>query len=35
VTDKNLKDGLVGVSVSSFDVVPIKVEFDYFSVSVP
>jgi hypothetical protein len=35
VTDKNLKDGLVGVSVSSFDVTPITVEFDYFGVSAP
>jgi hypothetical protein len=35
VTDKNLKEGLTGLSVSSFDVTPIIVEFDYFSVSVP
>jgi hypothetical protein len=35
VTDKNLKEGLTGISVSSFDVTPIIVEFDYFSVSVP
>ena len=35
VTDKNLKEGLTGLSVSSFDVTPIIVEFDYYSVSVP
>jgi len=35
VTDKNLKEGLTGLSVSSFDVTPIIVEFDYFGVSVP
>jgi hypothetical protein len=35
VTDKNLKEGLTGISVSSFDVLPIIVEFDYFGVSVP
>lgn len=31
----NLKDGLVGVSVSSFDVLPILVELDYFAISEP
>jgi S1-C subfamily serine protease len=35
VTDKTLKEGLTGLSVSSFDVTPITVEFDYFGVSVP
>jgi S1-C subfamily serine protease len=35
VTDKNLKEGLTGISVSSFDVTPIIVEFDHFAVSVP
>jgi len=35
VTDKNLKEGLVGLSVSSFNVTPITVEFDSFGVSVP
>jgi S1-C subfamily serine protease len=35
VTNKNLKEGLTGISVSSFDVLPIIVEFDYFGVSVP
>jgi len=31
----NLKEGLVGLSVSSFDVLPILVEIDYFSISLP
>lgn len=35
VNDKNLKRGQVGFSVSSFNVTPIIVEFDYFGVSVP
>ncbi len=35
VSDKNLKSGLVGVSVSSFEVTPITVEFDYFGASAP
>ncbi len=35
VTDKNLKEGLAGFSVSSFNVTPIIVEFDYYGVSVP
>jgi hypothetical protein len=35
VTDKNLKEGLTGLSVSSFDVTPIIVEFDYYNISVP
>ncbi|HSO26863.1 MAG TPA: S1C family serine protease [Anaerolineales bacterium] len=35
VTDRNLKDGQVGLSVSSFNVTPIIVEFDHFIVSVP
>lgn len=35
VTDKNLKDGRTGLSVSSFNVTPIIVDFDYFIVSVP
>lgn len=35
VRDKNLKSGYNGFSVSSFEVKPIIVEFDYFSVSVP
>ena len=34
VTHKDLKEGLVGLGVSSFDVLPIIVEFDYFIVSV-
>jgi S1-C subfamily serine protease len=35
VTDKNLKSGYAGLSVSSFNVTPIDVEFDYFILSVP
>ncbi len=35
VTDKNLKSGYAGLSVSSFNVTPIDVEFDYFVLSVP
>lgn len=31
----NLREGLVGVSVSSFDVLPILVELDYFAISQP
>lgn len=31
----NLQEGKVGVSVSSFDVLPILVEVDYFSISLP
>lgn len=31
----NLKEGQVGVSVSSFDVLPILVNIDYFSISLP
>jgi hypothetical protein len=31
----NLKEGQVGVSVSSFDVIPILVEVDSFSISLP
>jgi hypothetical protein len=34
-TKYNLREGLVGFSVSSFDVLPILVEIDYFSISVP
>jgi hypothetical protein len=34
-TRYNLKEGQVGVSVSSFSVLPILVEVDYFSISVP
>jgi S1-C subfamily serine protease len=35
VTHKSLKDGRVGFGVSSFNVLPIIVEFDYFTASVP
>jgi len=35
VTDNNLKSGRTGLSVSSFNVTPIVIEFDYFAVSVP
>ena len=35
VSDKNLKSGYAGLSVSSFNVTPIDVEFDYFVLSVP
>lgn len=35
VSDKNLKSGRTGLSVSSFNVTPIIIEFDYFVVSVP
>lgn len=31
----NLREGQVGVSVSSFDVLPIQVNIDYFSISLP
>lgn len=34
-TKYNLREGLVGFSVSSFDVLPILVEVDYFSISIP
>jgi len=34
-TKHNLREGLVGLSVSSFDVLPILVEVDYFAISVP
>lgn len=35
VTDNNLKEGRAGLSVSSFDVLPIVIEFDYFMLTVP
>lgn len=35
VKHKDLKSGRVGFGVSSFNVLPIIVEFDYFSASVP
>lgn len=35
VTDKSLKDGEFGFGVSSFNVTPIIVDFDYFDASVP
>lgn len=35
LTNKNLKSGRAGLSVSSFNVTPIIVEFDYFAVGVP
>jgi len=31
----NLRDGEVGMSVSSFDVLPIQIEMDYFTISEP
>lgn len=31
----NLSEGQVGILVSSFDVLPILVEIDYFSISLP
>jgi hypothetical protein len=34
-TKYNLREGLVGVSVASFEVLPILVELEYFSISVP
>jgi hypothetical protein len=34
-TKYNLREGQVGVSVSSFDVLPILVELDYFAISQP
>jgi hypothetical protein len=34
-TKYNLREGLVGLSVSSFDVLPILVEVDYFAISQP
>lgn len=34
-TKHKLREGLVGLSVSSFDVLPILVEVDYFAISVP
>jgi hypothetical protein len=35
VRDKNLKEGLIGVSVSSFNVTPVEVDFEYLSISQP
>jgi S1-C subfamily serine protease len=35
VKDTRLKEGRVGLSVSSFDITPIVVEYDYFVASVP
>lgn len=35
VTDRNLKEGQVGFSVSSFNVTPIILEFTYFKASAP
>jgi S1-C subfamily serine protease len=35
VRDNNLKSGKVGFSVSSFDITPIIMDFDYFVASVP
>jgi hypothetical protein len=35
VKDKNLKSGLAGLSLSSFDVTPVTVDFDSFTMSVP
>ncbi len=35
IKDRALKEGQAGLSVSSFNVTPIVVEFDYFSVTVP
>jgi hypothetical protein len=35
ISDSNLKSGLAGISVSSFNVTPIVVEFDAFAMSVP
>ena len=35
VSDRNLRSGRAGLSVSSFNVTPIIIEFDYFVVSVP
>ncbi len=35
VRDKNLKEGLIGLSVSSFDVTPIEVDFEYLDISQP
>jgi len=35
VQDRNLKSGKVGLSVSSFNVTPVIVDFDYFVASVP
>ncbi len=31
----NLREGLIGVSLSSFNVLPIQVEFEWFSISLP
>lgn len=35
VRDNTFKDGLIGLSVSSYDVVPVKVDFDYLDISMP
>ena len=35
VKDKNLKSGLAGLSLSSFNVTPVTVDFDSFTMSVP
>ena len=35
VKDKNLKSGLAGLSLSSFNVTPVTVYFDSFTMSVP
>ncbi len=35
VKDSRLSEGTVGLSVSSFDIIPILVEYDYFVASVP
>lgn len=35
VTDNTFKSGLAGLSVSSFNVTPIVVDFDYFILSIP
>lgn len=35
VRDNNLKEGKIGISVSSFDVTPVQVDFDYLDISQP
>lgn len=35
VRDNTLKEGQIGISVSSFDVIPIKVDFEYLDISQP
>jgi hypothetical protein len=35
IKDNRLSEGTVGISVSSFDITPIQVEYDYFIASVP